>query len=168
MVVVDTNFLVLMIDPSSTQNTNNRVDRVRHFIAETSNTGEVVVIPSPVLAELVAGRTSRVEEIVETIRQFRVMEIQAFDTVIAIETGERIAAVQARIPEDQRLPGWKVAMKYDAMVAATALVRGARAIITTDDGFGKYLEGSSISMLRIDELPMPPEDPQGDMLRILP
>ena len=165
MVVVDTNFLILMIDPGSTQNTNNRVDRVRHFISEISKSGEAIVIPSPALAELVAGRASRVEEIVETIRQFRVMEIQALDTVIAIETGERIAAVQARIPEAQRLPGWKVAMKYDAMVAATALVRGARAVVTTDDGFEKYLERSPVSVLRIDDLPLPPDDPQSDMWR---
>lgn len=163
MIVVDTNFLVLMIDPASTQNQNQRAERVRYFIRETSKSSEVIVIPAPALTELVAGRARRVEEIVETIRGFRVMEIQAFDTVIAIETGERIAGVQARIPEDQRLPGWKVAMKYDAMVASTALVRGARAIVTTDEGFGKYLEGTPVSILHIDDLPLPPEDPQGRM-----
>ncbi len=120
------------------------------------------MIPSPALADLVAGRASRVEEIVETIRQFPVMEIQAFDTVIAIETGERIAAIQARIPEAQRLPGWKVAMKYNAMAAATALVRSAKAVVTTDDGLERYLEGSPVYVLRIDDLPLPPEDPQSD------
>lgn len=163
MIVVDTNFLVLMIDPNSTQNANSHVDRVRHFIAETSRTGDVIVIPAPVLAELVAARTSRIEEIVETIRQFRVMEIQAFDTVIALETGELIAAVQARIPEQQRLPGWKAAMKYDAMIAATAIVRGARALVTADYGFEKYFEGTPVSVIRIDHLPLPPRDPQEDM-----
>jgi hypothetical protein len=59
---------------------------------------------------------------VELIRKQKGFSVQAFDEVIAIETGERIAQVIDKIPEDQRLPGWRVAMKYDAMIAATAVV----------------------------------------------
>jgi predicted nucleic acid-binding protein len=134
MIVVDTNFLVLLIDPDSTQNVNREADRVRYFIEVLSASKEEVTIPAPSLAELVAGRVERVEEIVETVRKLKVFSVQAFDPVIAIETGERIAAAMAKVPVEQRVPGWKAAMKYDAMIAATAIVRGARAIYTQIPG----------------------------------
>ncbi len=40
-------------------------------------------------------------------------------------------------------------MKYDAMIAATAIVRGARAIYTTDHGFEKYLAGSAVEVILV-------------------
>ncbi|BCH21314.1 hypothetical protein MesoLjLc_10890 [Mesorhizobium sp. L-8-10] len=163
MIVVDTNFLVLMIDPTSTQDTNRRSDRVRHFVETVSKSKEEITIPAPALAELVAGRADRVEEIVEAVRSLKVFSVQQFDTVIAIETGERIALAQSQVPADQRVPGWKVAMKYDAMIAATAIVRGARAIYTTDRGFEKYLQGTAVLVNLVDDLPLPPEDPQGHL-----
>lgn len=160
MIVVDTSFLVLLIDPDSTQNANRAADRVRHFIDTLSASKEEVMIAAPSLAELVAGRVERVEEIVETVRRFKIFSVQDFDPVIAIETGERIADAMQQVPKDQRPPGWKVAMKYDAMIAATAIVRGARGLYTTDQGFGRYLQGSGVQIVMVDDLPLPPEDPQ--------
>lgn len=40
MIVVDTSFLVLLIDPDSTQNTDREADRVRHFIEVLSASKE--------------------------------------------------------------------------------------------------------------------------------
>ncbi|MBC7314265.1 MAG: PIN domain-containing protein, partial [Rhizobium sp.] len=96
-------------------------------------------------------------------RKLKVFSLQALDPVIAIETGERIAASMETVPIDQRPAGWKVAMKYDAMIAATAIVRGARALYTTDHGFEKYLKGTSVEVLLVKQLPLPPEDPQGKL-----
>lgn len=160
MIVVDTNFLVLLIDPDSTQNENRSHERVNHFVDTLTHSRQEVLVPSPSLAELVAGRASRVDEIVSILKGIRVLSIQPFDEVIAIETGDRIAAAVARIPEAERLPGWKVAMKYDAMIAATAVVRGAQAVYTTDGGIEKYLHGSDVKVVMINDLPLPPEDPQ--------
>lgn len=163
MIVVDTNFLIFMIDPESTEDTNRRADRVRHFVQSLSKENTVVTIPAPSLAEFVAGRAERVEEMIEVLRRQKGFTVQAFDEVIAIETGERISQLAAKIPDKDRLPGWKVAMKYDAMIAATAIVRGASDLYTHDQGLGKYLEGSSVKLRLIDELPLPPESPQHKM-----
>lgn len=159
MIVVDTNFLIFMIDPASTQDENGRSRRVQHFLRGLPK-NTVITVPAPSLAEFVAGRAQRVEEMVEIIRRQRSFVVQAFDEVIAIETGERIAQVIDKIPQSQRLPGWRVVMKYDAMIAATAVVRGASELYTDDPGLKKYLEGSTVELKMIDELPMPPEDPQ--------
>ncbi|WFS01741.1 type II toxin-antitoxin system VapC family toxin [Rhizobium tumorigenes] len=159
MIVVDTNFLIFMIDPASTQDKNGRSQRIQHFLQQLPK-NTVITVPAPSLAEFVAGRAQRVEEMVEIIRRQRGFIVQAFDEVIAIETGERIAQVVDKIPDNQKLPGWRVAMKYDAMIAATAIVRGASELYTGDTGLGKYLEGSTVELRMIDDLPMPPEDAQ--------
>jgi predicted nucleic acid-binding protein len=159
MIVVDTNFLIFMIDPASTQDKNGRADRVNYFL-KTLPKNTVIMVPAPSLAEFVAGRARRVEEMVETLRKQKGFSVQSFDEVIAIETGERIAQVIDKMPENQKPPGWRVAMKYDAMIAATAVVRGASELYTDDAGLGKYLEGSSVNLRMIDDLPLPPEDPQ--------
>lgn len=159
MIVVDTVFLVLMIDPGSTQG-NGRAEKVRHFVEELSKTNAVVMIPSPVIAELVAGRAQKIEEVVENLRRLKGFTVQPFDEVIAIETGERIAFHQASLKPHDRAQHWKVAMKYDAMIAATAIVRGASELYTDDANLGKYLIGSSVTLRMIDDLPSPPEDPQ--------
>lgn len=160
MIVVDTNFLVLLIDPASTQNINRRRERVQYLIDRLSKTSTVITIPAPSIAELVAGRADRVEEIVETVRGLRGFSVQPFDEVIAIETGERIAAALSRVHANDRIPGWKAHMKYDAMIAATAVVRGASQLYTTDGGLGGYLDGSGVEVIQIDDLDLPPEDPQ--------
>lgn len=160
MIVVDTNFLILMIDPDSTQNTNGRAEKVKHFVETLAKTNTVITIPAPSIAELVAGRAERVEEIVETVRRLKGFSVQAFDEVIAIETGERIAQALVNIPSSQRPSGWKVAMKYDAMIAATAIVRGASDLYSDDSDLAKYLEGSRVKFNLIDDLPVPPEDSQ--------
>ncbi|KAA0697389.1 PIN domain-containing protein [Neorhizobium sp. P12A] len=159
MIVLDTVFLVLMIDPDSTQD-NGRVRKVRHFIDGLSKTNTVITIPSPTIAELVAGRADKIEEVVETLRRLKGFTVQAFDEVIAIETGERIASHQATLRPEDRVKHWRVAMKFDAMIAATAIVRGADALYTDDGNLGKYLVGSSVALKLIDELPDPPQDPQ--------
>jgi predicted nucleic acid-binding protein len=159
MIVVDTNFLIFMIDPTSTDDEKGRSQRVQHFLQGLPKS-TVITVPAPSLAEFVAGRAQRIEEMVEIIRKQRGFVVQAFDEVIAIETGERIAQAMDKIPQSQRLPGWRVAMKYDAMIAATAIVRGASELYTDDPGLKKYLEGSTIELKMIGDLPMPTADPQ--------
>lgn len=161
MIVVDTNFLVLLIDPQSTQNENRRPERVSYFIESLIKSPREILVPAPSIAELVAGRADRIDEIVSALKAVRLISIQPFDEVTAIETGDRIAFAIKNTPAHDRPPNWKVAMKYDAMIAATAIVRGASALYTTDNGFAKYLNGSSVEVVMIDDLPLPPEDPQG-------
>jgi predicted nucleic acid-binding protein len=133
MIVVDANFLVLLLDPGAMPHLEAGRSRVEFFIEEIGRRKEEIVIPAPVIAEIVSGRIDRIEEIVDALLRNRAFIIHPFDQVTAIETGLLIRRARDRLPESDRLPGWKVAMKYDAMVAATARVRRARSICTDDD-----------------------------------
>lgn len=161
MIVVDANFLVLLLDPDGAMSHIARgKERILHYIAELSRGRTEIIVPAPVIAELVAGRVERIEEVLSALTSRRGFILLPFDPVIAIQTGELIRRVQDSIPANERLPGWKVAMKYDAMIAATAIVRRARAVCTDDGGIARYLTGSGVEVIRIDDLPLPPEDAQ--------
>ncbi|MDP3552810.1 PIN domain-containing protein [Methylocystis sp.] len=158
MIVVDANFLVLLFDPDAMQHVDRGHERVVHFIETMTKTREEVMIPAVVLTEVVAGRIDRVEEIVETIRRERAFIVQPLDEVIAIETGYLIRAAKEQIPSEDRQPGWRSMMKYDAIVAATAAVRGARAILTDNDrDFRNLLANSGVEVITLTSLPTPPE-----------
>ncbi|RXT52469.1 hypothetical protein B6S44_16970 [Bosea sp. Tri-44] len=161
MIVVDANFLVLLLDPGAMPHLDRGRERVEFFIQELTRQRTEIVIPAPVVAEIVAGRIDRIEEIAATLIQSRFFTVQPFDAVIAIETGEMIKKAQDRIPAAERLPGWRVKMKYDAMIAATAKVRRAKAVCTDDAGLRAHLRDSGIEIIWIDDLPLPPEDSQG-------
>ncbi|MBN9454266.1 MAG: PIN domain-containing protein [Bosea sp.] len=164
MIVVDANFLILLLDPQGAMPHLDRgKERVEFFTQELARTKEEIVIPAPVVAEIVAGRIDRVEEIVALLQRNRSFIVQPFDQIVAIEAGEMIRRALDRMPEANRPAGWKVAMKYDAMIAATAKIWRARAVCTDDDGLGGYLRGTKIEIIKIDELPYPPEDPQRKM-----
>ena len=163
MIVVDANFLVLMFDPTAMPHVPRGTERGEHFIRELSEKGEQVMIPVPVLAEVVAGRIERTQEIISELRRQRAFVVQPFDDVIAIETGYLIRSAFDRMPVSQKPSGWRVAMKYDAQIAATAIVRRARAIVSGDGGFSVYLDGSGIELIELKDLPLPPENPQGSL-----
>jgi predicted nucleic acid-binding protein len=160
MIVVDSNFLILLLAPDAMPHIDAGRSRVEFFIEELGKRKEEIVIPAPVIAEIAAGRIDRIEEIVETLLRNRAFSIHPFDQVTAIEAGYLIKRARDRIPEAQRLPGWKVAMKYDAMIAATARVRRATAICTDDDGLAQHVQGTEITVLKITDLPYRPENPQ--------
>lgn len=157
MIVVDANFLVLLLDPSAMPHIERGHDRVTEFI---NTSDSEIIIPAPVIAEIVAGRLDRVEEIMETFRKQRRFYIQPLDEVIAIEVGYVIRAALEKISPNERPKGWRTLMKYDAMIAATAKVRGASAIITGDSDFNSLLRGSSIKVIQTKDLPLPPASQQ--------
>lgn len=160
MIVVDANFLMLLFEPDALPHVDRGGDRVRRLIDDLTKSRETIMIPAPAIAEVVAGRVDRVDEIVAEIRTYRVLEVQPFDQVIAIETGILIRRWLDGIPQQDRREGDRISMKYDAQIAATALTRRARAICTDDRNYGVWLEGTGIEILKLAELNLPPDPPQ--------
>jgi predicted nucleic acid-binding protein len=86
--------------------------------------------------------------------------VQPFDEVIAIETGLLIRRWLDKVHQQERPEGWRVPMKYDAQIAATAVVRNARAICTDDRDYSVCRDGGRIEVFRLADLSLPPESPQ--------
>jgi predicted nucleic acid-binding protein len=158
MIVADANFLILLLDLDAMSHIDRGHDRVTHFIETMKKSREEIMIPAVVLSEVVAGRIDRVEEIMETIRRERAFILQPLDETIAIETGYLIRDMKNKTPPHDRTPGWATMMKYDAIIAATAVVRNARAIVTDNSrDFNKLLDGRGVEVMTLESLPAPPE-----------
>lgn len=162
MIVVDANFLVLLLDPNAMPHIDQGHARVTEFIRACS---KEIIIPSPAISEVIAGRLDRVSEIMGIFRKQRIFHIQPFDEVISIETGHIIRRMFDNTPTESRPQGWRIMMKYDAMIAATAIVRGASEIITGDGDFRPLLDGSSVKITKPGDLPLPPR--QGGLFDVI-
>lgn len=166
MIAIDTNFLVLLLDPGSAGATpaDRAADRVRHFVEGAGN-GVPFLIPSPAIAEFAAikdpdGRTA---DLLALLGNRRTWIVQPFGIIEAIETGKLIRRALDGRPGGGVVTVSKPEMKYDAMIAATAIVHGASSLVTGDRGLAPYLKGSGVELIAVADLPLPPEPDQPDL-----
>lgn len=108
---------------------------------------------APALAEVVAGGADRLPLIRRELAKSSFVKFAAFDAPAAVEAGTRIRARLLQTAAADRVPSWKHAMKYDAQIAAIAIVRDARAVLTDDRGVAAFLDGSSVGVLGLADLP---------------
>jgi hypothetical protein len=85
----------------------------------------------------------------------RAVQIVDFSTIIALETSYVIKEKYDRMQESQKHENWKVFLKYDAMIAATARAWRARALMTADGDFKAMLAGTGIDIIKLEDLPLP-------------
>lgn len=162
MIVLDANALVLLVAPEGAMPHIDRgAERIRRFVDDVVRRGETLAVPTPALAEVVAGGADRLAAVIAEISKTRHFQIVPFDTVAAVEAGERIRGRLAAGDPSERGPNWKHAMKYDAQIAAIAIRRNARAVLTDDRGIVACLVGAEVSVLDLTGLPLPEQGELG-------
>jgi predicted nucleic acid-binding protein len=162
MVVFDTTFLSLLfyeksrppLDPSSKQPIERAKDRIEYLIETLDAARQKIVIPTPVLTELLAI-SSKSQELLEKINSSRWFFVYPFDQKAAIECSELIRTVIKPAEKKNSTSTWAKA-KFDYQIIAIAIVAGADAIYTDDEDIHRRLAGKRIKGIRISELPFPP------------
>ena len=127
-----------------------------------------IVCPCPVLAELLSKPGSRDQEILDELKQTRVMEIAPFDQRAAIEWALQIRS--ARKPGDKKggaKSPWEK-YKFDRQIVAIAAVEGAVTIYSADPHLRGICEGSRIQVVHPDEIPLPEDAKQTSLLDLIP
>jgi predicted nucleic acid-binding protein len=173
MVVLDATMLLLFLRPDAGiptdpegQPVTKPKERVEHLIAELDKAGTRIAIPTPVLSEvLVRADAAAAQAIVERLNKQAIFSVESFDQRAAIEV-----AVMLR----DELKGGKKALKtgpetwaklkYDRQIVAIAKVVGATTIYSDDGGVAAVAARSKIPVVSVGELPLPPEDPQEELL----
>jgi predicted nucleic acid-binding protein len=167
MVVVDATFLLLFLDPSTKvpgdKNGSPTADvqaRISLLLSSLKKSKQPIIIPTPVLSEVLLIANTAVSELVDKINQFSAFEIVPFDQIAAIELAD-MARPELSKKRDSATTYAK--LKYDRQIIAIAKTRGATQILSDDLGLKTLGKKIGITVTGIAELPVPTKDPQSDM-----
>jgi predicted nucleic acid-binding protein len=163
----DANFLTLVLypaaDPPNDPSTGRPVERAGQRIAllldQLSKDGERIIIPTPVLAEVLVLVGAAGPEYVLLLDRSARFEIAAFDEKAAIEnavTVSRAIATGDKRSGLDKTPWQKI--KIDRQIVAIAKVRGAKMIYSTDSDIATLARQSDIAVRHLADIAVPDDD----------
>ncbi len=163
MVVFDTTMALLLLRPGTNPPldpaTGNPVEHAEARIALLVETLEKartrIIIPAPVLAELLVRAGAGAAELVARLTRSAAFRIVPFDTRAAIEVADMTRA--ALYGGDKRgavdAPWNKI--KFDRQIVAIAKVVGASAIYSDDRQLRAFGERQGLTVVGLADLPAP-------------
>lgn len=171
IVAVDNTFLSLLWNPDSrptpSPGTGQPVShyrlRIEALIDECSKRSNVVLIPTPCLAELLCA-VPDLEKAVNTINSSIAFKVAPFDARAAIDLAQAIR--KAKNDGSKRLgsaAGWQK-VKFDRQIAATAKANGAEIFYTDDDNQTRFAEMLEMKVIHTWDLDLPAKYAQQDFL----
>lgn len=172
MVVFDATILLPVLwpevpVPKDPANNNQPVDRFReridHLVETLDKDGSKVIIPTPVLSEILVRAAEAGPEYLEKINGASAFRIVPFDTRAAVEVAA-MSHGSLRQQERRRRGNQTIAkLKYDRQIVAIAKVEGASVIYSDDRDLPNIAATVGLSVIRSWELPLPEENPQGSL-----
>lgn len=163
ILVVDSTALVLLINPDASPpidpQTNQPLamarERIEKLIAELDAKTDVIIVPTPVLAEVLVKAGVGAPEILAQLGALARIRVRPFDERGAIEvaamTIEAMAAGDKKSGHDQ--PWQKV--KFDRQIIAIARVNGATNLYADDKSLCAFASTLGMSVVSTWQLPTP-------------
>jgi hypothetical protein len=169
IVSFDASILVYVIDAKANapidQATGAPVDRcqerVTYLLKRLQDNGDKIIIPTPALAEVLVKAGKNGPELLRIINSSKFFKIVPFDERASVE----FAATQIERASTGQKSGApsKAKAKFDDQIVSISAIEGVEEIYS-DDGDVARLAGARFKTTKIVELPLPPEDPQGNLL----
>ena len=168
MVVFDASVLLLLLDPDASPPndlaTGRPVEqakvRIEHLIATLEQQRTKVIIPTPVLSEVLVRAGDAAPAYLEELNRSARFKIVPFDVRAAVElaalTREALDAGDKR--EGSTAPWQKI--KLDRQIVAIARTEEAGTIYSDDVDVQRFAKHAGIEVVGIADLPLPPEEPQ--------
>ena len=174
MVVFDTSVLLLLLDPNAKpprdpetgKPLERAAARIEHLVDGFAKAGERIVVPTPVLSELLVLAGDAAPKYVQRLNGTSAFRIAPFDQRAAIEAAvaHRDALQRGGIRIDTANPDTtRAKIKFDRQIVAIAKVEGARIIYADDDDIVTYAARAGLDVCRTTELDVPLTDPQQSM-----
>lgn len=163
----DANFLTLVLyptadppnDPATGRPIEHAAKRIALLLEQLSKDGERIIIPTPVLAEVLVLVGAAGPEYVRLLDKSARFEVAAFDERAAIENAAVLASAIAKGDKRSGLdqtPWQKI--KIDRQIIAIAKVRGAKIIYSTDSDIAKLARETGIEVRHLADIPAPDDD----------
>lgn len=168
MVVLDSTTLFYLLDPDAKAPTDPKTglpvshvrQRVEYLVSSVEKRREKVVIPTPVLSELLVWAGTAGPKYLDILTKSAVFRIADFDQRAAIEAATAIReAIGAGDKRSGSLSPWPK-VKFDRQIIAIAKVAGASTIYSDDDDIARLSRSAGIVVVRIQDLPLSPEGSQ--------
>ena len=168
MVVFDATTLLYLLDPEakvpSDPETGEPVARVKEriefLVRELEKGREKIIVPTPALSELLVGAGNAGPEYLDILGKNAAFKIVDFDQRAAVEVA---AAIREALDSGNKKGGSKSSwakIKFDRQIIAIAKVEQASTIYSDDGDIERFSKGSGIKVVRVSDLPLPPQDAQ--------
>lgn len=172
MVVFDTSLLLLVLDknakppndPATGQPLDKAAERIEHLIEKLTADKEKIVIPTPVLSEVLVHAGKAMQPYLDIMNGQSAFRIAPFDQKAAIEAAISMSDAIKRgghRVDAARPDANKTKIKFDRQIVAIAKAEGAHAVYSDDADVHRYAKHAGLDAYRTVDLDPPPEDPQG-------
>jgi predicted nucleic acid-binding protein len=159
IVAIDASVLVFLLDeaasapkdPSTGEPVTRCKERIEFLLESLQKQRSKLVIPAPVLAEVLVQGRSAAAEWLNILNGHSVIKVADFDQLAAVEFAERFRLSRSKMSAGAE----KRKMKFDDQILAIAHVQQATVLYSDDKGF-KAHETTSFKVIGIAELPLPP------------
>jgi len=151
-------------DPSIGKPVERCRDRIEHLIATLAKAKAKIIIPTPSLAEVLVRAQDGAPERLRILKSSKHFKIVPFDERAAVEFAATQTVRHTNGTKSPSSPRTKA--KFDDQIVAIAAVEGVTKIYSDDSDIAK-VAGSRMEVVGMIDLPLPPEDAQGDIFSLL-
>jgi len=156
MVLFDNNFLLLALRSNVAASVDRAKERVDHLIEQLQRQGERIIVPTPVLAEVLvhAGKSGAAH--LELLQKSSKFKIVSFDSRAAVEVALDIAASIKKGDKRGGAQGTWAKAQFDRQIAAIGKVEGAHTIYSDDADLAKVAKRLGLNTVSLSEIQPPP------------
>jgi hypothetical protein len=163
MIALDTTALSLLFVPNALANTKtgkpikHAQARMEHLIEKVSQEDDVILIPTPCLAEIfVKLDPLKIDGLLKRLKSSPWFRVESFDAAAAVELGLRTSKAISLGDKREGLQADHTKIKFDRQIVSIALVNGATEIISDDSDIAAIGGRWGISVKSVSQLALPP------------
>lgn len=149
-------------DPNTGKPVEKTRDRVNYLIETLQKQKQKIIIPTPVLAEVLVQSGMTGLRYVEVLQRATVFEIKDFDKLAAVElammTSSALSAGKGKKKGSSSEPWQKI--KLDRQIVAICKVAGVSTLYASDRSLSNFAREAGMQVVGVHELDLPPEPAQ--------
>lgn len=155
--IFDTNIVVYLVQPDAPFSTDRVTERVLHRVKELGEKNTRVVIPAPVLAELLSYVDADEGTVQAELRKIKKVEFGKFDEFSAVELARLERDLRRSGVSSSEFFGSRSKLKFDKLIVAIALCYEAPTLYSDDRNVVKIANRIGLNVVSSHQLPLPPE-----------
>jgi predicted nucleic acid-binding protein len=155
VVVLDANALIAMC-----ANSGVRYQKLQHLLTTVDKSRGQLLLPTPAIAEYLVLADEAGLRVFEALQRKTAVKVADFDLAAAFENSLIDAAARGRGDKRDGVDQTWQKIKIDRQIVAIAKSRGAKLIVSGDDGVLSNARRIGLPSCKIDDLPLSPDDVQ--------